>query len=40
MEQPETRYVTVGDADVAYQVVGSGEIDLLWCYGLGSHIEL
>ena len=30
----------MGDADVAYQVVGSGEIDLLWCYGLGSHIEL
>ena len=29
----------MGDADVAYQVVGSGQIDLLWCYGLGSHIE-
>jgi pimeloyl-ACP methyl ester carboxylesterase/class 3 adenylate cyclase len=31
--------VAVGDADVAYQVVGSGPIDLLWCYGLGSHLE-
>ena len=38
--QPETRYVTVGDADVAFQVVGDGPIDLLYCYGLGSHLEL
>jgi class 3 adenylate cyclase len=38
-EVPETRYVVVGDADVAYQVVGDGPIDLLYCYGLGSHIE-
>jgi class 3 adenylate cyclase len=40
VEAPETRYVAVGDADVAYQVVGEGPIDLLYCYGLGSHIEL
>lgn len=40
MEAPETRYVAVGDADVAYQVVGDGPIDLLYCYGLGNHIEL
>ena len=39
MEPPETRYVDVGDADVAYQVVGVGPLDLLFCYGLGSHIE-
>ena len=39
MEAPETRYVAVGDADVAYQVVGVGPLDLLYCYGLGSHIE-
>jgi class 3 adenylate cyclase len=39
MDRPETRYVGVGDADVAYQVVGDGPIDLLYCYGLGSHIE-
>jgi class 3 adenylate cyclase len=39
MEAPETRYVAVGDADVAYQVVGDGPFDLLYCYGLGSHIE-
>ena len=29
----------MGDADVAYQVLGSGPVDLLFCYGLGSHIE-
>jgi class 3 adenylate cyclase len=40
MEAPETRYVAVGDSDVAYQVVGEGPFDLLYCYGLGSHIEL
>src|SRR5262249_55419147 len=40
MEAPDTQYVSVGDADVAYQVVGAGEIDLLYCYGLGSHIEM
>jgi len=38
--RPETRYVSVEDADVAYQVVGSGPVDLLYCHGLGSHIEL
>jgi len=37
---PQTRYVTVGDADVAYQVVGDGPIDLLFCWGFGSHIDL
>lgn len=40
METYETRYVEVGDADVAYKVVGEGPIDLLYFYGLGSHIEL
>ncbi len=40
MDPPETRYVAVGDADVAYQVVGDGPLDLLYCFGLGSHIEV
>ena len=40
MEPPETRYVAVGEADVAYQVVGDVPVDLLYCWGLGSHIEL
>jgi class 3 adenylate cyclase/pimeloyl-ACP methyl ester carboxylesterase len=39
-DPPETRYVAVGDADVAYQVLGDGPIDLLYFYGLGSHIEV
>ncbi len=40
MEAPETRYVAVGDAEVAYQVVGDGPIDLVYFYGLGSHIDM
>lgn len=40
MERPETNYVSVGDADVAYRVIGRGPIDLLYFYGLGSHIDL
>src|ERR1700704_5992104 len=39
MDRPEVRYVAVGDADVAYQILGDGPLDLLFCYGLGSHIE-
>ena len=39
MDRPETRYVAVGDADVAYQVFGRGSPDVLFCYGLGSHID-
>jgi len=37
---PKTQYVAVGDTDVAYQVVGDGSLDLLYFYGLGSHIEV
>jgi class 3 adenylate cyclase len=40
MDAPETRYVAVGDAEVAYQVIGTGPVDLLWCYGLAGHIDL
>src|SRR4029079_9907881 len=39
MNVTETRYVGVGDADVAYQVLGEGPLDLLYFYGMGSHIE-
>jgi class 3 adenylate cyclase len=39
MDAPETRYVAVGDAHVAFQVVGDGPIDLLYFYGLGSHVD-
>ena len=36
----ETKYVAVGDADVAYRVVGDGPFDLLYFYGLGSHVDM
>ena len=38
--RPETRYTSVGDSDVAYQVLGNGPPDLLYVYGLGSNIDL
>jgi len=40
MMVPETRYVGVGDAEVAYQVVGDGPVDILYFFGIGAHIEL
>jgi pimeloyl-ACP methyl ester carboxylesterase len=40
VEVPQTRYVTVADADAAHQVLGEGPIDLLHFYGLGNHIDL
>jgi class 3 adenylate cyclase len=36
---PSTRYVTVGDADVAYQVIGDGPVDLVYHHGL-CHVDL
>lgn len=38
--RPETRYVDVGSAQVAYQVVGEGPIDIVDCYALGGHVDL
>jgi class 3 adenylate cyclase len=40
MRRPETRYASVGGADVAYQILGDGPFDLLYCIGLGGNIEL
>ena len=40
MSRPDTKYVTVGDADVAYQVLGEGPSDLLFFIGLGSNVEM
>jgi class 3 adenylate cyclase/pimeloyl-ACP methyl ester carboxylesterase len=40
MSRPDTRYVAVGDADVAYQVLGEGPSDLLFFNGLGSNVEM
>lgn len=36
LDTPETRYVAVGEADVAYQTVGDGPFDLLHWYGFGN----
>ena len=40
VEIPHTRYVKVADADVAYQALGEGPVDLLYFYGLGNHVDL
>ena len=40
MELPETRYASIGDGDVAYQVLGEGPGDLLFCNSLGGHVDL
>jgi pimeloyl-ACP methyl ester carboxylesterase len=40
VEIPETRYTRSGDVNIAYQVVGEGEVDLLWIPGFAQHIEL
>src|SRR5947207_11320566 len=40
MVKPETRYAKSGPVNVAYQVVGSGEIDLVLVPGFVSHVEV
>jgi hypothetical protein len=40
MGAPETRYLAVADADIAYQVVGDGPLDLLCFSSLTTHIDL
>ena len=37
---PQVRYTSVGDANVAYMVLGDGPFDLLYSWGLGGHIDL
>jgi class 3 adenylate cyclase/pimeloyl-ACP methyl ester carboxylesterase len=39
VETPETSYVTVGDAEVAYQVIGDGPVDLVYHHGF-CHVDL
>ncbi|MEA2610145.1 MAG: hypothetical protein QOJ75_2388, partial [Chloroflexota bacterium] len=36
---PETRYAKSGDVHIAYQVVGTGPIDLVLITGLFTHVE-
>jgi pimeloyl-ACP methyl ester carboxylesterase/class 3 adenylate cyclase len=38
-ERPETQYAWNGDAALAYQVVGSGPVDLVYVPGLYSNVE-
>jgi pimeloyl-ACP methyl ester carboxylesterase len=40
MTLPETRYTRAGDAEIAYATVGDGPVDLVWAYGLMTHLEL
>src|SRR5262245_10840751 len=37
---PETRYAKSGDYNIAYQVLGEGDLDLLWIPGFVSNVEL
>ena len=39
MDVPETRYVTVDGAEVAYQVLGEGPLDLVFHHGM-CHVDL
>jgi pimeloyl-ACP methyl ester carboxylesterase len=40
MLRPVTRYVKSGRYNIAYRVVGEGELDLLWIHGFVSNVEL
>jgi pimeloyl-ACP methyl ester carboxylesterase len=40
MTPPETRYARSGDLRIAYQVVGSGPLDLVFVPGFGSNVDL
>ena len=39
-QQPQTRYASIGDLSIAYQVVGEGPIDLVFVPGFMSHVEM
>jgi class 3 adenylate cyclase len=38
-EAPETRYARSGEYSIAYQVVGEGDVDLVYLPGFASHLE-
>jgi class 3 adenylate cyclase len=40
MDAPETSYAKSGDVRIAYQVVGRGDLDLVWVPGFISNLEL
>jgi len=37
---PETRYASSGELSIAYQVVGDGDVDVVFISGWASHVEL
>ena len=39
IETPETHYAASGDVNIAYQVVGTGPIDIVFVMGWVSHLE-
>ena len=39
IDVPEVRYTRSGDVNIAYQIVGSGEIDLVFVMGWVSHLD-
>jgi class 3 adenylate cyclase len=40
VEPPETRYAKSGDLSIAYQVVGEGQLDVVFIPGFVSHLEV
>ena len=40
MDAPETRYARSGDVRIAYQVTGSGPLDLVFVPGFVSNLDL
>ena len=40
MTVPQTRYTSLGEADIAYQVHGEGPLDLVYANGLTEHIDM
>jgi len=40
MAPPETRFARIGDDRVAYQVVGEGPVDLVYCSGTWNHVDM
>jgi pimeloyl-ACP methyl ester carboxylesterase/class 3 adenylate cyclase len=40
MGQPETRFASARDVNIAYQVIGEGPVDLVWAWGFTSNIEV
>ncbi len=39
-DRPETKYAWNGDVALAYQVFGNGPVDLVYCQGYTSHVDL